>query len=580
MLLLTLVLPDALLLLLLPLLQLRSSLTALPESCAFAAVAAQCRSSSRSSTSDSDDGSSSISSRSSSRSGTSAESQVQRATASSLSHSTKGKRNYEGTAGDDFRCCCLELSTLNLAASETSAGSATPSLAEKAPATKALLSPTAADPPPAGRCILHADARVERSMVPTSSIVDPLFLCDATAGGCAAAGSVEFLSVSFACSFEGEAFRPVWFDVSLPPPLLLHAVQQHASCPWLLQRRQELYGPSNLHVECRSLGSLFAAEVLQPFYLCQLLAILLWLADGYYCYAIVIAIITAAATASCPCCCCPLLVSAAAALFVTAIAAFSPPLLASGAEARLGGLFALAAAALLLQEPDAAAEEGGGDGFAGDSSAARVVQQKHQLRPQLQQQRLHEENGVGTEDHLIQRAHQWRFAAAATRHACAVRFAATSWKREASAPCTSFAQQEELYQRLLAPHVLLSSVSLIAAATAVAVAGVTAYGFRGDGSAVVHGRSSSGSIASSSRPSHWKQKYCRRPHQERRFRLSSLTNALAFSLVASSYLALLLGRESGAVVPQSRCPSCFTLPPSPLWQPPTLRSPSTPVEFR
>ncbi|KAL8449334.1 hypothetical protein Emed_003215 [Eimeria media] len=237
-------------------------------------------SSSSSSVSNSDDDSRSISSRSSSRSETSAESQVERSTGSSLSSSTKGKSNNEGAAGDGFRSCCLESSTLNLAARETSAAAATPGLASEAAATKAQLLPTRTDPP----------AAAPRLVVSTGEC------------GC---GNLEWGEALlfeyrhiryFLQSSEGEAFHPVCFDVSLPPPVLLHAVQQHASCPWLLQRRQELYGPSSLLVECRSLVSLFAAEVLQPFYLCQVLAILLWLADDYYCYAIVIAIITAGAT--------------------------------------------------------------------------------------------------------------------------------------------------------------------------------------------------------------------------------------------------------------------------------------------
>ncbi|KAL8270427.1 hypothetical protein Esti_005656 [Eimeria stiedai] len=238
--------------------------------------ATQCSSSS---TSESDDDSSSISSRSSSRSETSAESQVERSTGSSLSSSNKGKSINEGAADDDLHGCCLESSILSLAARETSAAAATAELARVAAATRAQLSPAAADPPAAGTFVVSTGE------------------CECGNAEWGEAFLFEYRHIRyFLQSPEGEAFHPVCFDVSLPPPVLLHAVQQHASCPWLLQRRQELYGPSNLHVDCRSLGSLFAAEVLQPFYLCQVLAILLWLADDYYCYAIVIAIITAAAT--------------------------------------------------------------------------------------------------------------------------------------------------------------------------------------------------------------------------------------------------------------------------------------------
>ncbi|KAL8454417.1 hypothetical protein Emag_001444 [Eimeria magna] len=363
-----------------------AALRALPQSCAFAAAAAQCSSSS-SSTSNSDDDSRSISSRSSSRSETSAESQVERSTGSNLSSSTKGKTDNEGSACDDFRGCCLESSTLNLAAREATAAAATSGLSRDAEATKAQLSPTAAEPPPA------------------SSFVVSTGEC-----GCGNFDLGEALLFEYRhISFEGEAFHPVGFDVSLPPPVLLHAVQQHASCPWLLQRRQELYGPSNLLVECRSLGSLFAAEVLQPFYLCQILAILLWLADDYYCYAIVIAIITAAAT--------------------------------------VADVLSTRQAAVLATESDVTVEESDRNSFAGDSFAAR-----------LQQQHLYEENGAGAEDYIIERAHQRRLAAAATRLACALRFVASSRKREAPACGTFIAQQRGSYPQVFAPHALLLSV--------------------------------------------------------------------------------------------------------------------------
>ncbi|OEH79342.1 putative cation-transporting ATPase [Cyclospora cayetanensis] len=126
----------------------------------------------------------------------------------------------------------------------------------------------------------------------------------AACASCGCEGPVKFMALLFTFRHmrylleesDVEAFHPVCFDIALPPSLLLHALQQHAACPCLLRQRQQVFGLSGLHVACPPLLSLFAAEVLQPFYLCQVAAILLWVADAYYSYAAVISLITAVST--------------------------------------------------------------------------------------------------------------------------------------------------------------------------------------------------------------------------------------------------------------------------------------------
>ncbi|KAL8428550.1 hypothetical protein Efla_003321 [Eimeria flavescens] len=263
-----------------------AALRALPQSCAFAAAAMR-RSSRSSSTTSSDD--ESTSSASSQQSSKDSESHVQRASSGSFSSNHTLQATDEAAAEQPFPSCCFEASTLNLAASEMST---TP------PATVVTEETSAARATEAGA----AAAATAAATAAAPRAAEHAFSISTGACGCGFSDWGEALLFEYRhiryllSSSEEDAFHPVWFDVSLPPPVLLHAVQQHAGCPWLLRRRQELYGPSNLHVECRSLCSLFAAEVLQPFYLCQIFAILLWLADEYYCYAIVISIITGAAT--------------------------------------------------------------------------------------------------------------------------------------------------------------------------------------------------------------------------------------------------------------------------------------------
>jgi cation-transporting P-type ATPase 13A2 len=57
-------------------------------------------------------------------------------------------------------------------------------------------------------------------------------------------------------------------------------------------KRSKFYGFNSIDVEVKSYLKLFIEEVLNPFYVFQILACVLWLIDEYYYYAICILVIS------------------------------------------------------------------------------------------------------------------------------------------------------------------------------------------------------------------------------------------------------------------------------------------------